>query len=171
MIIGGDFNEPSHLDGPKRGNNPSSTDGCPIRQIPGLGKSISWKGSQVMSSPARYKEDLDLTGPMPGLTDVFRALYPIETAHPGHTWTPRYIDGTQGRGHWDADGFDDPLEAQKTAALDRIDMIYASQDLEPVRVHVLGDHCDPSSSIGFEEWPSDHRAVLATLRWYPDASD
>ena len=171
VIIGGDFNEPSHLDWTQAWeqseldrwvSNPTDTR---------LGQSISWKGSQVMSSPAGYKEDLDLTGPMPGLTDVFRALYPIETAHPGHTWTPRYVDGTQGRGHWDADGFDDPLEAQKTAALDRIDMIYASQDLEPVRVYVLGDHGDPSSSIGFEEWPSDHRAVLATLRWYPDASD
>tara|TARA_B100001059_G_scaffold141787_1_gene141746 strand:- start:2017 stop:4029 length:2013 start_codon:yes stop_codon:yes gene_type:complete len=171
VIIGGDFNEPSHLDWTSRWeqsgldrwvSNPTDTR---------LGPAIEWKGSQVMSSPSRYSEELGLDGSLPGLNDVFRTLRPSETLHPGHTWTPRYADGTKGRGHWDASGFDDPRKAQKTAALDRIDMIYASQNLEPVRVHVLGDHGDPSSDIGFEEWPSDHRAVLATVRWYPVRSD
>ena len=171
VIIGGDFNEPSHLDWTNAWeqseldrwvSNPTN-----IR----LGPAISWKGSQVLSTPMKYTDELQISGSLPGLNDVFRTLRPSETMHPGHTWTPRYVDGTKGRGHWDASGFDDPLKAQKTAALDRIDMIYASEDLEPVRVFVLGDHGDASSDIGFEEWPSDHRAVLATLRWYPVESD
>lgn len=171
VIIGGDFNEPSHLDWTDAWqqskldrwvSNPTDTR---------LGPAISWKGSQVLSTPMKFTQELQIEAPLPGLFDVYRHLRPSETMHPGHTWTPKYADGTNGRGHWDASGFDDPRKAQKTAALDRIDMIYASQDLEPVRVYVLGDYGDPCSDIGFEEWPSDHRAVLATLRWYPVESD
>ena len=171
VIVGGDFNEPSHLDWSEAWekseldrwiDNPTETR---------LGPAVPWKGSQVLSSPINYREELQIDGSLPGLHDVFRSLRPSEVMHPGHTWTPRYVNGTEGRGHWDATGFDEPREAQKTAALDRIDMIYASADLEPVRVFVLGDQGDPSSDIGFREWPSDHRAVLATVRWLPPKAD
>ncbi len=167
VILGGDFNEPSHLDwtedwarseNDRWVSNPTATR---------LGPAIGWKGSQVLSDPGSYRETLDLEGPLPGLQDTFRHVRSDEVSDPGHTWTPRYVNGTQGRGQWDAAGFSDPAEAQRTASLDRIDMIYVSQQLQPLRVFVLGDQGDPSSDIGFEEWPSDHRAVLATLRWLP----
>ena len=170
VILGGDFNEPSHLDWTSDWvdsevdrwvSNPTETR---------LGPAIPWKGSQLLTSPDQYRDELVLEGALPGLRDVFRLLRPDEVLDPGHTWTPSYATGTKGRGHWDAAGFEDPREAQRTAALDRIDMIYASAELEPIRVFVLGDQGDPSSDIGFSEWPSDHRAVLTTLRWHPSSN-
>ncbi|MEE2908211.1 MAG: endonuclease/exonuclease/phosphatase family protein [Planctomycetota bacterium] len=172
VIVGGDFNEPSHLDWTKAYalsgadrwmDNPTDTK---------LGFALPWKGSRLLTTPEAFREELAIEGqPMPVLKDTFRTMHIDEVAVPGNTWTPQYTTGTNGRGHWDASGFETPREAQRTTVLDRIDMIYTSGNLEPRSVLVLGDEGDPNTDVGFQEWPSDHRAVLATLRWIPAATD
>lgn len=171
VILGGDFNEPSHLDWTIDWVDSESDRWVANPTATRLGPAVPWKGSQVLTTPEQYREELGLDGEMPGLHDVFRVLRPDEVLDPAHTWTPSYANDTEGRGQWDATGFENARAAQKTASLDRIDMIYASSNLEPLRVFVLGDQGDPSSDIGFQEWPSDHRAVLATLRWHPSQHD
>lgn len=169
VIVGGDFNEPSHLDWTARYasqgddrwvDNPTGT---PIRH------EIEWKGTSMLAFPERHREELGFESgvPLPSMTDAFRAVRPNEVADPGHTWTPRYAVGATGRRNWGAGGFDDPLAAQPTTILDRIDMIHVSPNLMPRSVVVLGDAGDPSSDVEFDPWPSDHRAVFATLWWIP----
>ena len=169
VIVGGDFNEPSHLDwtaryveqgGERWVDNPTETM---------MKYEIAWKGTSMLENPESYRAEFGLEpdAPLPGLIDAFRAIRPNEVADRGNTWTPRYAKGSPGRGNWGAEGFDDPLEAQPTAILDRIDMIHVSENLVPRSVLVLGDAGDPDSDIEFADWPSDHRAVLATLWWMP----
>ncbi len=169
VIVGGDFNEPSHLDWTARYaeqgedrwvDNPTGT---PIRH------EIAWKGTSMLANPEAYRGELGLAADaeLVPMFDAFRTVRPNEVADPGHTWTPRYAVGSTGRRNWGADGFDDPLAAQPTTILDRIDMIHVSSNLVPRSVVVLGDAGDPNSDIEFDPWPSDHRAVLATLWWMP----
>ncbi len=169
VIVGGDFNEPSHLDWTARYaeqgddrwvDNPTGT---PIRH------EIAWKGTSMLANPEAYRGELGLAADaeLVPMIDAFRTVRPNEVADPGHTWTPRYAVGSSGRRNWGADGFDDPRAAQPTTILDRIDMIHVSSNLLPRSVVVLGDAGDPNSDIEFDPWPSDHRAVLATLWWIP----
>ncbi len=169
VIVGGDFNEPSHLDWTARYerqgddrwvDNPT---GSPINH------QIEWKGTSMLADPGPHREELgfDPGVTLPSMIDAFRAVRPNEVADPGHTWTPRYAVGATGRRNWGADGFDEPLAAQPTTILDRIDMIHVSSNLVPRNVVVLGDAGDPSSDVEFDPWPSDHRAVFATLLWTP----
>ena len=166
VVIGGDFNEPSHLDwsteylehGADRWvSNPTST---PLKAV------VPWKGSRLLTDPDSFSNELDLEDgvPLPPLIDAFRSLRPDVVRHPGITWTPAYSSKTSDRRPFRAPedaatGSDGP-----TAVLDRIDIIYASSDLVPIEIEVLGDKGDPSSDRGFDPWPSDHRAVLARFR-------
>ena len=169
VIVGGDFNEPSHLDwtaryvqqgGERWMDNPTETM---------MNHEIAWKGTSMLADPESYRDELGLEpgAALPPMVDSFRMIRPNEVADLGTTWTPRYIKDSPGRGNFDSTGFEDALAAQPTAVLDRIDMIHVSSNLQPRSVLVLGDAGDPSSDIEFEDWPSDHRAVLATLWWTP----
>lgn len=172
VVVGGDFNEPSHLDwsgdylrsGPDRWlSNPTEV---PLKAL------ISWKGSRLLSNPGEFSEELQLGAgvALPPLVDSFRAVRPSAVTDPGNTWTPAYSAETVDRRFYRARVGHQASEDQPTAVLDRIDMIYASAELIPREVLVLGDSGDPSTDRGYTPWPSDHRAVLArfTLRPSPD---
>lgn len=75
-----------------------------------------------------------------GLTDAYRTLLPDEVAHPGLTWTPR------------------PAERD---VLDRIDFIY-THGLKPTAAAIIGEN-DQNADVVVDPYPSDHRAVLATV--------
>lgn len=79
-----------------------------------------------------------------GMLDAWRAVYPNEVTHAGLTWTP-------------TTKHDDPTDRH-----DRIDFLFVSRDGVTVtgaeRVGEVG-----ASELSMEAWPSDHRAVVATI--------
>jgi len=76
-----------------------------------------------------------------GFVDAFRHVHPDPRLRPGCTWSPRFTDSWQ----------------------DRIDYVYyRGADLEAVTAAMLDQHEDG--------WPSDHAAVVTTLRWTPDGA-
>ncbi len=75
-----------------------------------------------------------------GFADAYRTLHPDEVAHPGLTWTPR------------------PAERDVP---DRIDFIY-TRGLKPTATAVIGESAEKADVV-VDPYPSDHRAVLATL--------
>jgi exodeoxyribonuclease III len=78
-----------------------------------------------------------------GFTDSFRAVFPDEMRHPGFTWTT--LPGPK-------DHFD------------RIDFIFAKgPGLQVETAAVVGEK-SPEADIVITPWPSDHRAVLTTVR-------
>jgi exodeoxyribonuclease III len=80
-----------------------------------------------------------------GLRDAFRTIHPDEVARPGWTWTPTTRP-------------DDPEDRH-----DRIDMVFAGGSRVSVEgAEVVGEHAD-TSDIVLTQWPSDHRAVVATI--------
>lgn len=78
-----------------------------------------------------------------GLRDVYRAVHPDEVARPGWTWTPTTAP-------------DDPDDRH-----DRIDFVYAA-GLTIAAAEVVGES-PPAADIVVRPWPSDHRAVVASL--------
>ena len=80
-----------------------------------------------------------------GLRDAFRAEHPDEVTRPGHTWTPTTAP-------------DDPADRH-----DRIDFVFvAGADLDVAACAVVGEAQGPADVV-VHPWPSDHRAVVATL--------
>jgi exodeoxyribonuclease III len=78
-----------------------------------------------------------------GFTDVFRAACPDEVARPGDTWT---------------------VLSGEPEHHDRIDFIFArGPGLSVVSAAMVGEKA-PEADIVITPWPSDHRAVLATVR-------
>ncbi len=78
-----------------------------------------------------------------GFTDAYRAVFPDETARPGDTWA--VLQG-------------DPEHH------DRIDFIFTrGPDLVVTSAAVVGEKA-PEADLVITPWPSDHRAVLVTLR-------
>lgn len=162
VVVGGDFNEPSHLDWTpaylERGadrwvGNPTSR---PLKAV------VPWKGSRLLSDPDSFVEELGLESgqPLPPLRDSFRALRPDPVTDPGNTWTPEYASTTTTRRPYRAPGDGAAGSDSRSAVLDRIDRIYASGALRPTSARVLGDAGAPCTDLGYDPWPSDHRAVL-----------
>ncbi|HKX56250.1 MAG TPA: endonuclease/exonuclease/phosphatase family protein, partial [Xanthomonadales bacterium] len=80
-----------------------------------------------------------------GFTDVFRAVHPDPVEKPGFTWSPNITAATTD---------DHP---------DRIDFIFArGVGIEILSAHIVGE-AGPWSDRVVEPWPSDHRAVVATI--------
>ena len=80
-----------------------------------------------------------------GMTDSYRALYPDEVKNPGHTWTS-YT----------------PKEGV-AELMDRIDFVLFRGKVKVKSSTIIGENSS-CSDIGFENYPSDHRAVLSTFR-------
>jgi exodeoxyribonuclease III len=79
-----------------------------------------------------------------GFTDAFRSVFPDEIAKPGDTWAVR------------------PGEPEHH---DRIDFVFVrGPDLSVEAAAVVGEKA-PEADLVITPWPSDHRAVLATLRF------
>jgi exodeoxyribonuclease-3 len=80
-----------------------------------------------------------------GFADAYRELYPDEMKHAGNTWTP-------------TTKADDPKDHH-----DRIDFIFhRGGGVRAEAVDVIGENSG-ESTIVFEPYPSDHRAVLAAF--------
>ena len=163
VVVGGDFNEPSHLDwsqeyiaeGPDRWvGNPT---GRPLKAV------IPWKGSRMLSEPSAFASELgqEEGASYPPLVDTYRAIHPDVLRHPGNTWTPAYAPETSDRRPYRSSPAADSGTIEPAAVLDRIDIIYASPNLTPISVEVLGDTGSPSTDRALDPWPSDHRAILA----------
>ncbi len=79
-----------------------------------------------------------------GLQDAWRVAHPDEVAQPGWTWTPTTRP-------------DDPQDRH-----DRIDFVFVrSQGITVSACQRVGE--PGNSEITVQPWPSDHRAVLATI--------
>jgi exodeoxyribonuclease-3 len=80
-----------------------------------------------------------------GFTDAYRAIHPDPVAKPAFTWTPTYPE----------DAPDDHP--------DRIDFVFA-RGATMTDAWIVGE-TGPRSDIAVDPWPSDHRAVLADIRF------
>lgn len=82
-----------------------------------------------------------------GFIDAFRAAHPDPVARPAFTWTPTSKPTVS----WDHH--------------DRIDFVLArAGDLEVESSAIVGEK-RPEADIVVKPWPSDHRAVAATIRY------
>lgn len=82
-----------------------------------------------------------------GFADAYRAVHPDAVARPAFTWTPRYPE----------DATDDHP--------DRIDFVFArGEGLEVLDAWIVGE-TGPRTDLAVDPWPSDHRAVLAEVRF------
>jgi endonuclease/exonuclease/phosphatase family metal-dependent hydrolase len=93
--------------------------------------------------PVAYPSTLALTNA--GLRDAFRTAHPDEVARPGRTWTPLTRP-------------DDPKDRH-----DRIDFIFFAGKAVTVKQCELVGEAGESADIVVTPYPSDHRAVVATL--------
>ncbi|WP_303980110.1 endonuclease/exonuclease/phosphatase family protein [Dongia mobilis] len=86
-----------------------------------------------------------------GFTDAYRAVHPDPLTKPGITWSYGY-----------------PFpHVEANEALDRIDLIQILGPVKAVAAEILGDPAMPDTDIAVSPWPSDHRAVVATLEVTP----
>ncbi|MDR2440543.1 MAG: endonuclease/exonuclease/phosphatase family protein [Planctomycetaceae bacterium] len=77
-----------------------------------------------------------------GMKDSYRTKYPDEVTHKGHTWTP--------------------LPAKRDV-FDRIDFVFFhGSKVELLNSQIVGEKSE-LTDIGFDNYPSDHRAVLGTF--------
>ncbi len=80
-----------------------------------------------------------------GFIDALRAVHPDVIAKPAFTWTPK----------------GDP--AAKDDHHDRIDFVLArGAGIKVVKAGIVGEQA-PEADIVVTPWPSDHRAVVATV--------
>ena len=80
-----------------------------------------------------------------GFVDAFRKANPDPVAHPAFTWTPTGDPEDKGDHH------------------DRIDFVLARGDDLVVDDAVIVGEKKPEADVVVEPWPSDHRAVAATV--------
>lgn len=85
-----------------------------------------------------------------GLVDTFRYAHPDLVVTPGLTWTP---------------GRPAPF-VPKGETHDRIDYVFAANATVTDSV-IMGEAGNPAVSVAVSPWPSDHRAVLTTLKVTP----
>jgi exonuclease III len=82
-----------------------------------------------------------------GFVDAFREVHPDPVRRPAFTWTPTSSPTVK----WDHH--------------DRIDFILArGDDLSVENASIVGEK-HPEADIVVTPWPSDHRAVAATVRF------
>jgi endonuclease/exonuclease/phosphatase family metal-dependent hydrolase len=86
-----------------------------------------------------------------GFQDAYRATHPDPVAAPGITWT-----------------FGTPFpRLAPDLAVDRIDMIHASAGIQVLDSGIAGPPGTPDVTWPVDPYPSDHRAVAATVRLTP----
>lgn len=82
-----------------------------------------------------------------GFVDAYRSVHPDEVEQPGHTW----------------EAIARPAEV--AVHHDRIDYVFARGAVLAVeRVQIFGER-SPEADVVVTPWPSDHRAVAATIRF------
>lgn len=80
-----------------------------------------------------------------GFVDTYRAMFPDEIDRPGYTWTPALAP-------------DDPSDH-----LDRIDYVFVRAAGVVIESAAVVGESQEYADIVVEPWPSDHRAVVATV--------
>ena len=80
-----------------------------------------------------------------GMRDAFRSLFPDEVARPGHTWTPTTKP-------------DDPKDCH-----DRIDFVFVGGPKVMVKHCQIVGEDEKFADLVVQPYPSDHRAVVATM--------
>jgi exonuclease III len=81
------------------------------------------------------------------MRDAFRTVHPDEVARPGWTWTPTTRP-------------DDPKDRH-----DRIDFVFfAGRGVAVKHCSIVGE-AKESADIVVQPYPSDHRAVVATIEF------
>ena len=111
---------------------------------------LDW--TQAMADASSRTYDLKVNWPASrsvldsGLKDSFRTVRPDEVNDHGYSWTPK---------------------PAANEVLDRIDIIYfAGNKLTVSNVKNIGeDITNPDTDISYANYPSDHRAVLATFEY------
>ena len=90
-----------------------------------------------------------------GLSDVYRVMFPDPTTHPGLTWPASrpFVRGYN------------PARNDKPS--DRIDLMYVGGSITPRTVSIVGETGSEMTDIEVTPWPSDHRAIVATLDVVP----
>lgn len=113
--------------------------------------SLDWTAPTVAAGrhPVAVEYPSTLAVMRAGMRDAYRTAHPNELTHPGHTWTPITAP-------------DDPKDRH-----DRIDFVFfAGSNLTVKRCDVVGENTN-FADIVVTPYPSDHRAVVATIEW-PD---
>jgi endonuclease/exonuclease/phosphatase family metal-dependent hydrolase len=86
-----------------------------------------------------------------GFIDTYRAARPDPVAEPGVTWTYGY-----------------PYPRLESGeVLDRIDLVFATNNIEVVSSEIVGPGGSPNADIEITPYPSDHRGVVSTVRVTP----
>lgn len=83
-----------------------------------------------------------------GLVDTYRKIHIDEALSPGYTWTPTTKPS-------------DPADHH-----DRIDFVYVLPKITVSKCEIVGE-AKPAADIVVKPYPSDHRAVVATIRLEP----
>jgi endonuclease/exonuclease/phosphatase family metal-dependent hydrolase len=86
-----------------------------------------------------------------GFTDTYRAIHPDPVATPGITWTF---------------GYPFPRRAANEV-IDRIDFVQASPGVQVLDSGIVGPSGTPDVTYPVDPYPSDHRAVVSTVRFTP----
>ena len=86
-----------------------------------------------------------------GFTDTYRAIHPDPVANPGITWTF---------------GYPFPRRAANEV-IDRIDFVQASPGVQVLDSGIVGPSGTPDVTYSVDPYPSDHRAVVSTVRFTP----
>lgn len=145
VFLGGDFNEPSHLDWGE-----STRDSADHH-----GMVVPWTVSMLLTEA--------------GYVDAYRERYPNPVTHPGYTY-PADCPGAR---------MEQLLWAPKADERERIDFIYYLPDrrIRLLDVVIFGPRgsvqrgrrmvessLDPFLLPSTDNWPTDHKGVLATFR-------
>ena len=86
-----------------------------------------------------------------GFQDTYRAVHPDPVANPGITWTFGY-----------------PFpRLRRNEVVDRIDYVHASAGVQVLDSGIAGPSGTPDVTVPVDPWPSDHRAVISTVRLTP----
>ncbi len=108
---------------------------------------LDWTDAAAKSGrhPIKVEFPTSLMMAQAGFTDTYRTVHPDEMAKPGFTWTP-------------LKKADDP-----TIHHDRIDFVYfKGKGVKVTDAKVIGEN-EENADIVVAPYPSDHRAVVATL--------
>lgn len=113
---------------------------------------LDWTEAVVAARGLPFAVDWPVTKRLSeaGFTDAWRAAHPDPVAAPGLTWTP-------GR-PW-------PVVPEGETQ-DRIDHVQIA-NATVVDATVVGEPGNPDAGVSVTPWPSDHRAVLATIDAMP----
>ncbi len=114
---------------------------------------LDWTEAAVEGDAIRYAVKWPVTAALEGVgfVDTYRAVHPDPTKDVGMTWTPGY-----------------PVpRLRDNEVVDRIDLIFASENIEVIDSQIVGEAGGQDVDIGVSPWPSDHRAVVSTVMVTP----